>query len=379
LIYILFFVILIGLIINELSKYYVLEGLSFHRYFSKKLIEPGEEFFIEIVIENKKIIPVTFLQVVEELPGALDYKFKVDKVRTKNFLYHTMTFFILPFQRIRRKYLATCYKRGRYIFGNVELLGGDFFGLKVKTKSLNYMQDIVVLPKKMDIEEGLIPYGDYNGDISVKRWIIEDPTMIIGVKEYTGREPAKTIHWPLSLKHGELLVKNFDFTFENNVMILLNVECSKPYWFNMDEESIEKCISVTRGVAEAFNEKRIPFGFSTNSLIYGLSRDENTIYPGIGDAHLYLLLEYLGRVSYNVNLPFEETIKRFFRTGNLLISTFVIITPYVLKEYIPIINSLDTEFTKVIVISINSDNFPYLSKRILKYEVKKDKNVAYIF
>jgi hypothetical protein len=49
-----------------------------------------------------------------------------------------------------------------------------------------------------------------------------------------------------------------------------------------------------------------------------------------------------------------------------------------LKEYIPIINSLDTEFTKVIVISINSDNFPYLSKRILKYEVKKDKNVAYI-
>jgi len=342
------------------------------------VLEIGEDVFIEIVVENRKILPVTFLQVIEELPSIFEYKFKVDRVKTKDFLYHTITFFLLPYQRIKRKYLATCNKRGRYIFGNIEIRGGDFLGLNVKTKALNYIQDIVVLPKRADLEKDIIPYGSYSGDISVRRWIIEDPTMIIGVREYTGREPAKNIHWPLSLKHGELLVKNFDFTYENNAMIMLNVECAKPYWMKMDGEAIEKCISVTRSIGESFYYKKIPFGFLTNSLIYGLPREENILYPAFDESHLYTFLEYLGRISYNVNFPFEEVIKKFLGAQNLLISTFVIITPYILEEYLPFINAVNSELCKVILVSFDSKNLENISEEIIKYYMRENKNGALI-
>jgi uncharacterized protein (DUF58 family) len=377
-VYLLLFLILIGILLNELSKRYILDKVYFNRNFSKRVAEIAEDIYIEVVVENRKLIPVTFLQFIQELPSVIEYKFQVNKVRTKDFLYHTMTFFLLPYQRIKRKYLATCTKRGRYVFGNVELCGGDFLGLNLKTKSISLVQDLVVLPKRKDLEKDLIPYGNFNGDTSVKRWIIEDPTMIIGVKDYTGREPAKTIHWPLSLKHNKILVKNFDFTYENNAMIFLNVECSKPYWIKMDEKSIEECISVARSVGEIFHERKIPFGFTTNSLIYGFSRDENTVYPGMGDAHLQLFLEYLGRLSYNVNVPFEEVIKAFMRNNNFMISTYVIITPYLLREYIPYISALDTDLTKVILITYYDDNLSFLSPKILKYSLRREKNVASI-
>ncbi len=376
-IYLLFFLVFLGIIINIFSKKHILSNISYKRELSKKVLEIGEEFTITTIIENRKILPVTFLQVIEQLPSTLEYKFKMEKTIVKGFYYHTMTFFILPFQRIKRSYKAICNSRGRYVFGEVSLLGGDFLGLNVVSKSFLVNQEIVVLPKKIDIEKEIIPYGDYNGDVSVKRWIIEDPTMVIGIREYTGQEPAKNIHWPLSLKHRELMVKNFDFTYENNSMIILNVECSRPYWLKIEESLIESCISVARGVGEIFYERKIPFGFTTNALIYGFPRGENIIYPSSGDLHLSTFLEYLGRISYNVNMPLENILRDYLGKGPF-ISTYVIITPKVLKEYIPYINSLDYELSRIIIISFYPDNLELISPKIMKYFIKGEKNGAFL-
>lgn len=376
-IYLLFFLILLGIIINVFSQKYILSNIYHTRELSKKVLEIGEEFTITTIIENRKIIPITFLQVIEQLPSILEYKFKLEKSIAKGFFYHTMTFFLLPFQRIKRSYKAICNSRGRYIFGEISLLGGDFLGLNVVSKNFLVNQEIVVLPKKMDIEKEIIPYGDYNGDVSVKRWIIEDPTMIIGIREYTGQEPAKTIHWPLSLKHGDLMVKNFDFTYENNSMIILNVECSRPYWLKIDESVIESCISIARGVGEIFYERKIPFGFTTNALIYGFSREENVIHPSSGDLHLSNFLEYLGRISYNVNMPLEN-ILRSYLGKKPFISTYVIITPQILKEYIPYINSLNYELIRVIIISLYPDNLELISPNIMKYFIKGKKDGVFV-
>lgn len=376
-IYLLFFLILLGILINSLSKKYVLNNISYKREISKKAVEIGEEFTITTIIENKKILPITFLQIIEQLPSTLEYKFKVERFIAKGYFYHTMTFFLLPFQRVKRSYKAICNSRGRYLFGEVSLLGGDFLGLNIISKNFFFNQEIVVLPKKIDIKNKIIPYGDYNGDVSVKRWIIDDPTMIIGIKEYTGQEPAKTIHWPLSLKHGELMVKNFDFTYENNSMIILNVECTKPYWLRIDEDGIENCISIARGVGEIFHERKIPFGFTTNALIHGFSREENIIHPSYGDFHLTTFLEYLGRISYNINLPLENILEKYIGKKTF-ISTYIIITPKILKEYVPYINSLENELNKVIIISLYSDNLELISNKIIKYFVERDKEHAII-
>ncbi|MGC9064750.1 MAG: DUF58 domain-containing protein, partial [bacterium] len=227
-VYVLVFLIILGIGLNSLSKKYALKGVRYSREISKKIVEVNEDFDIVTVIENRKALPVTFFQIIERFPATIQYRFRTDRFKTVEFLYHTITMFLLPYQRIKRTYVAYCDKRGRYIFSDVSLIAGDLLGLNTFTKGLDYWQEIIALPKPVDLREEIIPYGDYNGELSVERWIIDDPTMIIGIREYTGLEPAKTIHWPSSARHNSLMVRKFDFTMENTTMIFLNIECVKP-------------------------------------------------------------------------------------------------------------------------------------------------------
>ncbi len=80
--------------------------------------------------------------------------------------------------------------------------------------------------------------------------------MTIGIREYTGNEPERYIHWPSSMKYNELMVRNFDFTTDNSVLIALNIETMKPSWEPIEEDLIENCISIARGVMEELEEEK---------------------------------------------------------------------------------------------------------------------------
>jgi len=368
-VYVLVFLILLGIILNSLSKKYALKGIRYSREISKKIVEIDEDFEIVTVIENRKALPVTFFQIIERFPATIQYRFRTDRFKTTEFLYHTITMFLLPYQRIKRTYIAYCDKRGRYIFSDVSLIAGDLLGLNTFTRSLDYWQEIIALPRPADLREEIIPYGDYNGELSIERWIIDDPTMIIGVREYTGLEPAKTIHWPSSAKSNRLMVKKFDFTLENTAMVLLNIECVKPFWSGIDKksiDSIERCISITRGIIEALEEKKIPYGFITNAIMSGLPAEKNIVYPSSGQTQLSNLLEYLGRMSYNISVSFEDLVLTLWKR-DIRCSTHIIITPRVLDPYVELINSMASEMTRIILVSLSRDNLEYLSDNIIKY------------
>jgi len=368
-VYVLVFLILLGIILNSLSKKYALKGIRYSREISKKIVEIDEDFDIVTVIENRKALPVTFFQIIERFPATIQYRFRTDRFKTTEFLYHTITMFLLPYQRIKRTYIAYCDKRGRYIFSDVSLIAGDLLGLNTFTRSLDYWQEIIALPRPADLREEIIPYGDYNGELSIERWIIDDPTMIIGVREYTGLEPAKTIHWPSSAKSNRLMVKKFDFTLENTAMVLLNIECVKPFWSGIDKksiDSIERCISITRGIIEALEEKKIPYGFITNAIMSGLPAEKNIVYPSSGQTQLSNLLEYLGRMSYNISVSFEDLVLTLWKR-DIHCSTHIIITPRVLDPYVELINSMASEMTRIILVSLSRDNLEYLSDNIIKY------------
>ncbi len=70
----------------------------------------------------------------------------------------------------------------------------------------------------------------------------------------------------LTARFGKLMVKKYDHTLEPTVTVLLNVECpgNEP-----DTESVERCFSLARTVCEAFEERRIKYGFITNAFAVG--------------------------------------------------------------------------------------------------------------
>jgi hypothetical protein len=362
-IYALIFLILVGISLNLISKKYVLYNIIYKREISKNVVEIGEEFEIVTVLENKKILPVTFIQVVEKFPTTLNFKLKAAVQTTVDYLLHTSTMKIMPYQRIKRSYKVFCMHRGRYILRDATLIGGDLLGFNTVNKNVEYSQEIVVLPKAVDLSKEIMPYGDYNGDYSVKRWIIDDPILTIGIREYTGCESYRTIHWPSSLKSGRLMVKKFDFTAENTVMVLLNIECSKPFYVGIKKEKIEKCISIAAAIIEQFEEIGILYGLITNSQYCGTATDSTIEMAGYGVAHYNNTIENLGRIDIGSCMGFEELLLKLINNiGNY--TTFVIITPSILEPYIEPINILNEKTMKAMIISLQESNLEYLSDDI---------------
>ena len=363
-------IVVFGIFLNALSRKYSLKGLYYKRNFSKKVVEIGEEFDVESIVENKKFIPVTFLQINEEYPSAIQYKNSASTLTDEGTVIHKMTMMILPYQRVKRKYKVSGKKRGRYLCRRVTLTVGDILGLKVFDEILSFMHEIVVLPKKISLDEEIVPYGDFNGDIYVIRWIIEDPILTVGVREYTGSEPQKTIHWPTSLKSGKLMVKNFDYTTDNRVMLILCIETYRPFWLNIDFGKIEKCISLARTIVEELDEKGIPYGFGCNAQIMGES-NEKIIMPGWGFQHVNDVVERLGRLDYSFSIHFEEMIAEFI-SMNIKYGTYIMVMPYVLDEYIESINILSNQCEKFILIALDSKNMDLLNNKIIKYVNRGD-------
>jgi len=356
--YALLFLILLGWALNALSKKYGLQDVIFERKISQTVVEIEEEFELITILENNKFFPVTFLQVVEKFPPILEYKFKADVLSTVQEVFHKTTLLLKPFERVNRVYTVIAKQRGKYTFKDVTLISGDLLGLNDSSKEIEFDQEIIVLPKPLSISE-LQPYGDYYGDISVQRWIIDDPILMTGVREYTGLEPERTIHWPSSLKTGQLMVKQFDYTTENSVMILLNIECAKPYWVNINQDKIEKCISLTRGIVDELEQASISYGLCTDAHISGRSNGLNLKKPGMGPYHYSEIVESLGCISYGLSLSFEDLLWNFTRLGGAY-TTYVLITPTVLEPYINAINRLSEQAAKTIVVSLEEANYEHL-------------------
>lgn len=352
--------ILVGLIvftyiINKLVLFYGLEEIYYNLETDKDKAEIGEEIQISSIIENRKYLTVPFINIKEIFPKGFsisEYKYSL---------------LILPFQRVRRNYKVKGERRGLFSINKVTMELGDFIGFESKTQKVEINKEIIIYPQGLKLNENLVSVGSLYGDISVRRWIIDDPLITIGIREYTGNEPERYIHWPSSLKHGSLMVKNFDFTTDNSVMVLLNVETMAPSWKPVEEDIIEKAISLTRAIIEEFEDSRIPYGFATNARNRTSEYEKGyLVYQGLGQNHLYSILDILGSIDYRVDTFFENIIRNTIRKqGNF--TTVVMIIPRLLDRYIEPINNIKKAVERVVVIAIEPDLLETLDSDIIKY------------
>lgn len=351
-IWILFGIVVFTYILNKLSLDYGFTKLNYKMELEKPVVEIGEEIQITSTIENNKFLTISFLKVEESFPQGFNEE--------KNIY----TIFVMPFQRVRRKYNIIANKRGIHKFLNVFLEIGDFTGFKRVFKEKKINESIVVLPRKLELNKSISPIGDLYGDVSVNRWIIDDPLMTVGIREYNLNDPQKFIHWNSSVKYNQLMVKKFDFTTDNSIMILLNIESTKPYWKDIKIEVIERAIEVARAVIEECEEGKIPYGFASNAYNKNTEYNAGYFYPsGLGQSHMMKFLQVLGSIDYVISSDFEINLRDVARRqGNY--STVVVITPSVMESYVQPLNKLNRNVAKTVVISMEDENLHRLDKNI---------------
>lgn len=259
------------------------------------LARPGEPVTWSSTVENHSRLPIPFIRLELRFPNELKAEdlshLSERQQRTGIQQWHIEERLSLrPHQSRSRKIRIVPTRRGQYTPGGCRLSIGDLLGFQ-ETVREHAPGSLVVMPEQAKNKKTVEAVSGFLGDISVRRFILEDPILTVGFQDYTGREPLKDVSWTRTAMTGKLQVKQFDHTTEQTVTILLNAEDGTP-------EELEGAFRQMRSVCEALEQKKIPFSMRTNGNLTSPVGKLFHLAEGLGQQHLNTILYSLGKADY---------------------------------------------------------------------------------
>ncbi|WP_282935251.1 DUF58 domain-containing protein [Paenibacillus sp. RC67] len=306
------------------------KGLTYERYFSTKGCFEGEEAEMIERIANRNIVPVPWLRLESLIHAGLRFysQANLDINNGKLFQNHKSMFSLMPYTQITRRHQIYCGKRGCYRLNTASLTYGDLVGLYRNTLKLSLDAELLVYPKLASLDELTLPSHSWQGDLVVRRWIVEDPFMISGAREYRYGDPLNGINWKATARSGRLQVHQRDFTADQRLMIYLNVEDHEKMWNQVNDEALfEKGLSIAAAIAQHAIDLGMEVGFSTNAYSVD-SKDPVRIEPRNGAVHMTYLLETMAKVVVTRSIPFDTLLEEEAANG-LTNQDILIVSAYI--------------------------------------------------
>lgn len=196
--------------------------LSYKASLEKKEVVEGDSVELTEELNNEKGLPLPFVKTEIVAPDCLD--FGTGKVSKENLCYIPSVFSLKGNERCIRKRKIKCTRRGVFEIGSTSLYGGDLFGLGGFSLLTEQHEKLTVLPAPLDTKDFYPSSRLLYGDIQVRRFFAEDPFLISGAHEYTGREPMNSIFWSGTARTGRIMALNKDHTTCSRVLILLTFQ-----------------------------------------------------------------------------------------------------------------------------------------------------------
>ena len=314
--------------IMSLSKKF--DKLVFRCDMNMSLSEPDEVITLTFRVRNASILPVMsvgFSVLFDDEVEVRENEEWLEK-HSQGGLFGNMfsfDFFLMPHRTYRGKIRFSLKERGLHRIGKVYLERGDFLGFKSNVKSYDIAQRIVCTARYCDDEPEVRALGGFIGDISVRRFICEDPSLVLGYREYTGAEPLKSISWMQTAKTGMITVKKHDFTVDTDVAVVFDIEFA-------DKPAAERCLSLLRTVCDILENAKIPYAVYSNGDVFEVEK-------GSGRQHNFTIQRRIGLSRFVKYKRFSELVSRVLSGGAR--RGCIVITPRLTPESASCIAQLD--------------------------------------
>ena len=215
--------------------------------------ERTNKHLVRIVVTNTSFIPLLRCKVFVEIRRGSNSRRKIKKIKTMcmgnssqicEFYINCPDCETVSF-RIRKIYIY------------------DFLNLLVLRKKSNASNMLIVMPKNPDIdivqrmayvitnEEGMIYSDKKPGD---------DPTEIFAIREYKGGDKIRNIHWKLSSKTADLMVKDYGLPLMENDTVIIDIF----QYLHGQKKNSNEMFDLLYGLISALTRR----GFGFNACIY---------------------------------------------------------------------------------------------------------------
>lgn len=330
---------------------FVFNKLEYECRFSVKEAYEGDDIFLVEVLHNKKFLPVPWLKVDINSSRWLDFA-NTKSVIAQDFRYVTSSFFLKSYQKITRKWKLRCLKRGVYTIKSVTLVSGDLVGNNTISKPVKIDAAITVYPSIIDIRDSFIPVRQFQGDLIVKRWILDDPFIVSGAREYAPGDSMNRVHWSATARNGSLMVKKNDFTAQTGLTVLLNIQSTEQEYFDIIyKELIEYGIKAAATIFDLLLREGSPVRFVSNgSTIDGEGKMILT-KEASGREHVAQLMEILAKLELKYIKDFEDYFEEI--VPSLKNTGIVLITAYLTEKILNLLRSASSRGCSIKILVLN--------------------------
>ncbi len=282
-----------------------LDSVHYIRRFQYKRVFPGESIQAEIVVENRKALPLAWMHVDDEWPQAfapLDES-RLSEAPSPEVGYLTNVYTLRWYQRVRRHFQLLARERGVYQVGPAVVLSGDPFNLFERGRELAPPEYLVIYPEIKTLAELGLPMKDPLGELSSHQRLFEDPNRIMGVRDHQPEDDLRHIHWKATARAGDLQTRVYEPTRSVSVVFALNVATYEQHWHGFWPDMLEYLVSTTASLCYWGVEQGYSVGVVANGTLAHADQPFRVL-PGRSHTQLLHILETLAGVSYIVAQDF---------------------------------------------------------------------------
>jgi len=187
---------------------------------------------------------------------------------------------------------------------------GDVWGIETRERTTPEVQHLTVYPKIVPLEKLTLPSKSPIGTLRSKEPIFQDPSRVIGVRDYTPGDSLRLINWKTTANVGRLQVKQLEPAISVETAIFLNLN-TQEYDTKRALEATELGIVAAASLANHVIALRQAVGLSTNGADpLAAAGQAITLPPRKERAHLMRILDVLARIQASETFPFTQLLRQ---------------------------------------------------------------------
>ncbi len=368
-----------------------LRGIVYERRFNETRLFVGETVTVSGHVANRGRLPAISLQIddsapkgfqradrpARDAPEPADWRAPDASEDGDDELAVPMSQLLAlkPGEHTSRSVILRATRRGYFAFGAPRLRAFDLLGMSLAERADPTRDALIVYPQVFPLDKLGIPTRDPFGAMPAMRRLIEDPSLVMGSRDYQYGDSFRQIHWKASAHMSRLQTRVCEHTSDPTVMILLNVTTLKHDWHGTDVERFEWALSVAGSVATWAESIGCTVGLSSNGCAPNMP-EAVRVKPRRSPRQLSQLMESLAVLASFTALHFDLfvlTEQRHLPFG----ATMIVITPLLTPELEASLLRLHALGKRIILISVDRaagglDRLPFLA-----YHVPPPTDLAY--
>jgi uncharacterized protein (DUF58 family) len=334
-----------------------LRRVTYERILPEDHAFPGERLRLRLRITNGKPLPLPWIDVTERFGAGIDVddaQFRAGASAGAGLSEWRTS--VGGNKRVTRAFELESGHRGVYEIGGTRLRSGDPLGLFREERLEARHTLVTVYPRTVALGDMALPARRPYGEAAGGSRLFEDPSRIMGLRDYQPGDNLKRIDWKATARLGVLQSRIYDPSSSRHLLICLNTQTIVPMWAGVITELLERSITVAASIARDAYDERYSVGLLANSSFPESDRSIR-IPPGRRAEQFIRILESLAVVTPFVLEPLAAMIDR---EEHRLVqgTTIAVVTAIMTDDLAATIMRLARRGKTVVVLSTSGETWP---------------------